>query len=837
MAKQLKLRRGTTSQHSSFTGAEGEVTVDTTKDTLVVHDGSTAGGIPLAKESAIPSTYTHPNHSGEVTSTGDGATVIADNIVDEANLKVSNSPTNGYALTAQSGNTGGLTWAEISASPGGSNTQLQYNSSGSFAGSANLTFDGTNLALADEKEIQIGGTDKLTLRTKNSWGYSYIESDQTLYIGNSTGTLNLMGNGSTSRMSVGSSVTVYGNMNVNGTLGATTINLPSSQQSPLIYKSSSNSIYPSSVITTPPNLSNSGNGGAYNFVVGYYAGNSLTSGAYCTLIGANAGSAITTGDYNGTTAIGPDAVRYGTGNGNLGIGYQAGRFSNSGTPTGQQNIALKSTFWSGTSCDYNVGIGQNTFGSLTTGDKNIAIGYNAAQVLSSGGDNIYMGDSAGSQAAGYQNIGLGKGAAYNADSHDNVAIGNNAGYYLDSGDYNTCIGQYAGFSQGWTSTRTGDHNCVIGYLSGGSLQGGNRNIGIGDNSLANTTNGFDNVLLGSSSGRHLGANAQENIGIGTNALNGASSSNSPQYNIGIGSYAMSQITTGTRNIAIGYHANRYGTTNEYNIAIGHEAMQTGVTTGNYNTCIGRSAGNDLTSGGTNVLLGYYAGKNITTGPGNIYLGEEAGYFSQATQTAELNIGIGKYAGSRITSGSINVMLGNWAGRYVTTGTYNILIGSEAGSSSSPSGNITTGSHIICLGNNSTTDLYCNDTSISSSDKRDKTDVTDFTHGLKWVEQLKPVTYRWDKRAWYNEYNEDGTLKTAVTPDGSKKRARQHIGFLAQDVLAVEQADGFASKKDDMLVVNLNEDDTAYGLKYERLVPVLVNAVKELSAKVKALEAK
>lgn len=55
MAVSLKLRRGTTSQHSSFTGAEGEVTVDTTKDTLVVHDGSTAGGVPLAKESALSS--------------------------------------------------------------------------------------------------------------------------------------------------------------------------------------------------------------------------------------------------------------------------------------------------------------------------------------------------------------------------------------------------------------------------------------------------------------------------------------------------------------------------------------------------------------------------------------------------------------------------------------------------------------------------------------------------------------------------------------------------------------------------------------------------------------
>ena len=43
-------------------------------------------------------------------------------------------------------------------------------------------------------------------------------------------------------------------------------------------------------------------------------------------------------------------------------------------------------------------------------------------------------------------------------------------------------------------------------------------------------------------------------------------------------------------------------------------------------------------------------------------------------------------------------------------------------------------------------------------------------------------------------------------------------------------------KDDMLVVNLNEDGTAYGLKYERFVPILVNAIKELSAKVTALEA-
>lgn len=48
MAKQLQLRRGTATEHNSFTGANGEVTVDTTNKTLRVHDGSTVGGIRLA---------------------------------------------------------------------------------------------------------------------------------------------------------------------------------------------------------------------------------------------------------------------------------------------------------------------------------------------------------------------------------------------------------------------------------------------------------------------------------------------------------------------------------------------------------------------------------------------------------------------------------------------------------------------------------------------------------------------------------------------------------------------------------------------------------------------
>ena len=91
------------------------VTAVGTSGQVLTSNGSSA---PTFQDAAT--TYTHPNHSGEVTSTGDGATVIASNVVDEDNLKVSNAPTNGYILTARSGNTGGLTW-EAAAGGGASN--------------------------------------------------------------------------------------------------------------------------------------------------------------------------------------------------------------------------------------------------------------------------------------------------------------------------------------------------------------------------------------------------------------------------------------------------------------------------------------------------------------------------------------------------------------------------------------------------------------------------------------------------------------------------------------------------------------------------------------------
>lgn len=72
MAKQVRFRRGDTSQIAGFTGAEGEITYDTTKKTLVVHDGATAGGFELARLSAVPNVFTTIAVAGQSNVVSDG---------------------------------------------------------------------------------------------------------------------------------------------------------------------------------------------------------------------------------------------------------------------------------------------------------------------------------------------------------------------------------------------------------------------------------------------------------------------------------------------------------------------------------------------------------------------------------------------------------------------------------------------------------------------------------------------------------------------------------------------------------------------------------------------
>ena len=173
---------------SASAGVIEEITPANLRTMINVADGSNA--------------YVHPNHTGEVTSTADGATVIADNIVDEANLKVSNAPTNGYMLTAQSGDTGGLTWAEAG---GGATTLISTVTTSSNGGTIEIATAGYNSYILDIGNWRHtgGGTEKLHCTLKrsgessydSSYGYGVINLQTAAVLIDTTGAANIVLNG------------------------------------------------------------------------------------------------------------------------------------------------------------------------------------------------------------------------------------------------------------------------------------------------------------------------------------------------------------------------------------------------------------------------------------------------------------------------------------------------------------------------------------------------------------------------------------------------------------------------------------------------------------------
>ena len=231
------------------------------------------------------------------------------------------------------------------------------------------------------------------------------------------------------------------------------------------------------------------------------------------------------------------------------------------------------------------------------------------------------------------------------------------------------------------------------------------------------------------------------------------------------------------------------TTGQQNIIIGDNACANGTLTSNLNTVIGDNAGLNLSTGANNTFIGAAAGG--------------------ANTTATNNVAVGKGAGAYISTGAENTILGANAGDSLTTGSNNACIGYD----SEPSGG--TASNQFTLGNTSTDNLRCNDTSISSlSDQRDKTEIIDLPIGLDFINAVRPVKFKWASR------------------DGKQgKDGRYEAGFIAQELQTVE-----TSKSVDYLNLVQNDNPDKLEAAPNRLFPLLVKAIQELSAKVTALEA-
>jgi len=159
----IQFRRGTTTEHSSFTGLLGEVTVDTTKNTVVVHNGSTAGGYALALEGAAVSTTTG-TYSSNVTiggtlgvtglTTMSGAAVVTGDLTMTGHILPSANIT--YDLGSSS-----MMWKDIYVGPG----SLYVNGKKVIeddSGAINITTD-----INEDLKITTSGTGTLKLISAN----------------------------------------------------------------------------------------------------------------------------------------------------------------------------------------------------------------------------------------------------------------------------------------------------------------------------------------------------------------------------------------------------------------------------------------------------------------------------------------------------------------------------------------------------------------------------------------------------------------------------------------------------------------------------------------------
>jgi hypothetical protein len=166
----------------------------------------------------------------------------------------------------------------------------------------------------------------------------------------------------------------------------------------------------------------------------------------------------------------------------------------------------------------------------------------------------------------------------------------------------------------------------------------------------------------------------DNVVIGNQAFQYASSTSLAQYNIALGTQALFGSSTvpmtGGYNFAAGLQALQFNTSGEYNIGIGYRALRDN-TTGSNNIAIGEASLADNTTGSLNIGLGQYSLTGNTTGQSNIAFGYEALTFNV---TGSSNIAVGEQAMSYNESGSGNIALGNGSLINIYTGSYNNSFG-------------------------------------------------------------------------------------------------------------------------------------------------------------------
>ena len=297
-----------------------------------------------------------------------------------------------------------------------------------------------------------------------------------------------------------------------------------------------------------------------------------------------------------------------------------------------------------------------------------------------------------------------------------------------------------------------------------------------------------------------------NFVLGVNAGNSIASGGN--YNVAIGDEAGTALTTGDSNIAIGYAALAANTTGTGGVACGRSALAAN-TTGNYNNAVGQSCLGVNTTGTQNSAMGYLALGANTTGANNVVIGHSAGV---ATTTGAQNVMVGTLAGQTLTTGTYNVYIGynNNPSAVGVSGEIVIAHANQVGKGTN-TGFINPNGGGVYQGNNSTAWSQ-------TSDRRIKKDIVPNTKGLAAINQIEPMNFY---------YKSDEELQEELP--GAKEDLplnKRTTSAIAQELdLIFPEA---IERRGEHDIMSVNTDPIFWSM---------VNAIKELSAKVTELEEK
>jgi len=381
-------------------------------------------------------------------------------------------------------------------------------------------------------------------------------------------------------------------------------------------------------------------------------------------------------------------------------------------------------------------------------------------------------------------------------------------------------------------------NVLVGPNTGASIaSGGNNNVMVGDSAGKFATTAVGSVFVGPGAG--LGITGTKltgngNIAIGSNA--GAVLQGAAALNVLIGAECGDAITVGSNSVAIGFRALGTETGGQDSVAIGTDALATqnftssGTRSGN--VAVGLNAGKAITTGQANTMIGGFAGDATNDGANNTAVGNTA----LSANCGNNNVAVGASAGIAIT-GETNTCVGESAGNAITSGNANICLGQDSDVSSAGNSNsicigvgITAASNDFSFGKSSnvvTNDFDADAAFTRSSDSRLKNNVANATLGLDFVNDLRPVTYKWKasadldandaELAHLRVADDDGNIINHMTTD-----ITMH-GLIAQEVKTALDTANVSNFK------GWSKD--SYGVQQisrEMYVIPLIKAVQELS---------